>query len=114
MVAYHIVIVTRGNLQTEKRKRKGLSDITQKFGVIQIALYEKIGNPYCDNIMQSLKSPSPNIDMVLIYEPSTVPSTLKTVSHLNAYEARNYYSHFTDKKIEGQQLYIICSRSRSQ
>lgn len=53
-VVCHIVIVTRVYFQTEKKKR--LNDITQKFGVIQIALYGTIGNPYY-KIIQSLKSP---------------------------------------------------------
>ena len=48
--------------------------------------------------------------MVLYYRPSTVLSPLCAVFHLNTDEARNYYFHFTDDKIEGQQLYIICSR----
>lgn len=56
-VVYHIVIVTRGYFQTEKKKKERKTNITQKFGVIQIALYETIGNPYYDKIIQSLKSP---------------------------------------------------------
>lgn len=55
-VVCHIVIVTRVYFQTEKKKKKRLNDITQKFGVIQIALYGTIGNPYY-KIIQSLKSP---------------------------------------------------------
>lgn len=53
--------------------------------------------------------------MVLYYGPSTVLSTLHAVSYLNSYEASNYYySHFTDDKIEGQHIYIICTRLQTQ